>query len=81
MLKDLCLAGVECFSDVPGPDKRLGYKNIVASIISLLLAIFIIALIGKYVWNETMPQLFTFARPVQSCGQIIGLLILFSLFR
>jgi len=81
MLKDLCRAGIDCVGDASGPDKRLGYKDVVASILSLLLAIFIISLIGKYVWNETMPQLFTFARPVQSCWQIIGLLILLSLFR
>jgi len=81
MLKDLCRAGIDCVSTPDGPEQRMGYKDIVASILSLILAIFIIAFVGKYVWNSTMPQLFSFARPVQSCWQIIGLLILLSLFR
>ena len=81
MLKDLCRAGIDCFSVNGGPEKQMGYKDIVASILALLLAIFIIAFIGKTVWNSVMPQLFTFARPVHSCWEIIGLLILVSLFR
>ena len=81
MLKDLCRAGIDCVSTPDGPEQRLGYKDIVASILSLMLAIFIIAFVGRAIWNATMPQLFTFARPVQSVWQIIGLLILLSLFR
>jgi hypothetical protein len=81
MLKDLCRAGIDCVSTLDGPEQRMGYKDIVASILSLLLAIFIIAFVGRIVWNSTMPQLFTFARPVQSSWQIIGLLILLSLFQ
>ena len=81
MLRDLCRAGIDCVSTNEGPEQRLGYKDVVASILAFILAMFIIAFIGKYVWNSTLPQLFTFARPVQSCWQIIGLLILVSIFR
>lgn len=81
MLKDLCRAGVECMTDMPGPERRNSYKDIVASILSLVLAIVIIGFVGKYLWNITMPELFTFARPVQSAWQVIGLMILLSLFR
>jgi len=81
MLTDLCRAGVECFADAPGPEKRNTYKDVVASLLAFLVAVFIIACVGKYLWNMTMPQLFTFARPVQSCWQIIAFLILLSLFR
>ena len=80
MLKDLCRAGIDCVS-TPGPEQKMGYKDLVASILAFILAIFIIAFIGKYIWNMVMPQLFTFVRPVQNCGQIIGLLILVSIFR
>jgi len=59
----------------------MGYKDLVASILAFILAIFIIAFIGKYIWNMVMPQLFTVVRPVQDCWQIIGLLILVSIFR
>jgi len=81
MLKDLCLAGVDCMSTMPGPERRVSYKNVIASILSLIIAIVIIGFVGKYLWNITMPELFTFARPVQSAWQVIGFMILLSLFR
>ena len=81
MLKDLCLAGVNCVSAQPGPERQMKYKELIAAILAFIIAIFIIAFIGKHVWNSVMPQLFTIVRPVQSCWQIIGLLILVSLFR
>ena len=81
MLRDLCRAGIDCVSTNDGPERRMGYKEIVASLLAFIAAMFIIAFIGKFVWNSTMPQLFSIARPVQSYWQIIGLLILFSLFR
>ncbi len=83
MLKDLCLAGVECMANMPGPEqgRRDSYKNVIASILSLIVAIIIIGFVGKYLWNMTMPELFTFARPVQSATQIIGFMILVALFR
>ena len=80
-LSDLCSAGVEAMTDMSERSKTEMYKGVVASIISLLLAVFIIAIIGKFLWNETMPMLFTFARPVRSCWQIIGLMLLIAIFR
>ena len=81
MLRDLCRAGIDCVSTPDGPEKRMGYREVIVSILAFIIALFIIACIGKLVWNMTMPQLFTFARPVHSCWEIIGLLILVSLFR
>jgi hypothetical protein len=57
------------------------YKSVVASLLSLVLAISIVAFVGKYLWNVSVAELFTFARPVQSVWQIIALMLLFSLFR
>jgi hypothetical protein len=57
------------------------YKDVVASLLALILAIVIIGFVGKFLWNATMPELFSFAKPVKSCWQIIGLMILVSLFR
>ena len=65
-LSELCSAGVEAMTDMSESSKTKMYKGFVASIISLLIAVFIIAIIGKFLWNETMPLLFTFARPVRS---------------
>ncbi len=83
MLRDLCLAGVECMSDMSGSQtgRRDMYKGLVASILSLVIALTIIAFVGKWLWNTTVAELFTFARPVRSVWQIIGLMILVSLFK
>jgi hypothetical protein len=63
-----------------GPGKFDSYKDMLASILSLVLSIVIIAFVGKFLWNETVADLFTFARPVKSVWQIIGLMILLRLF-
>ena len=81
MLFNLCRAGVEGMSDMPGSGRSDMYKDLVASILSLVLAILIVAFVGKYLWNTTVAALFTFARPVRSVWQIIGLMIFLSLIR
>jgi len=81
MLRDLCKAGVDCVSDMSGQGKKEMYKDLVASIISLVLAILIIAFVGKFLWNSTVAELFTVVRPVRSAWQIIGLMLLVSLFK
>ena len=83
MLFNLCRAGVEGMSDLSGSGngRREMYRDLVASLLSLILAILIIAFVGKYLWNTTVAELFTFARPVRSVWQIIGLMIFLSLIR
>jgi hypothetical protein len=81
MLKDLCKAGIEGMTDMSGQGKKEMYKDLVASIISLVLAILIIAFVGKFLWNSTVAELFTVVRPVRSAWQIIGLMLLVSLFK
>ena len=83
MLFNLCRAGVEGMSDLSGSGngRREMYRDLVASLLSLVLAILLIAFLGKYLWNTTVAELFTFARPVRSVWQIIGLMIFLSLIR
>ena len=82
MLKDLCRAGVEGMTDMTsGSSRREMYKEVIASILSLVIAILIIAFIGKWLWNTTVAELFTFVRPVRSVWQIIGLMIFISLMK
>ena len=80
MLKDLCRAGVEGMTDMSGSKKDL-YKDVVASILSLIIALLIVAFIGKWLWNTTVAELFTFVRPVKSVWQIIGLMLFISLIQ
>jgi hypothetical protein len=80
MLKDLCRAGVEGMTDMSGSRKDL-YKEVIASILSLIIALLIVAFIGKWLWNTTVAELFTFVRPVKSVWQIIGLMLFISLIQ
>jgi len=76
MIKDLCRAGIGCMTDMSGSNKKDMYKDV-----ALLLSILIVAFVGKYLWNSTVAELFTFVRPVQSVWQIIGLMIFISLLK
>ena len=57
------------------------YKELVASILALVLSITIVAFVGKFLWNTTVAELFTIVRPVRSAWQIIGLMLLMALLR
>lgn len=81
MLRDLCRAGIDCVSTPDGPEKRMGYREVIVSILAFILAVFIIAFIGRFLWNNSVVQLFTCVRPVHSVWQIIALLLLVSLFK
>ena len=83
MLFNLCRDGVEGMSDLSGSGngRREMYRDLVASLLSLVLAILLISFVGKYLWKTTVAELFTFARPVRSVWQIIGLMIFLSLIR
>jgi len=83
MLQDLCRAGVECMTDMSGSSshRKETYKDVVASLLAFIIAILILSFAGKYLWNASVAELFTFARPVQSVWQIIALMLLMSIFR
>jgi hypothetical protein len=83
MISDLSRAAVEGMSDLSGSGngRREMYKDVIASILSLILSIIVIGFVGKFLWNETVARVFTVVRPVQSAWQIIGLMLLVSLFK
>lgn len=82
-MQRMCETFVDAVADVSGSsnNRRELYKGLVASILSLILSIVIVAFIGKWLWNSTIAELFTFVRPVRSAWQIIGLLIFVSLMK
>ena len=81
MLKDLCRAGVEGMTDISGSSngRREMYKELVAQILAIILAFLIVAFVGKWLWNNSVAELFTFARPVRSVWQIIALILFIKL--
>ncbi len=83
MLRDACYAAVDAFTDLSGSEssRRELYTSLAASVLALILSIAIVALIGKWLWNNIIIDLFTFAKPVRSVWQIIGLMIFLGLIR
>jgi hypothetical protein len=83
MLRDACYAAVDAFTDLSGSDtsRRELYTSLTASILALILSIAIVALVGKWLWNNIVIDLFTIAKPARSVWQIIGLMIFLGLIR
>jgi len=81
MLKNLCRAGIEGMTDMSGSQagRREIYKEVVAQLLALVIAVLIVAFVGKWLWNNSVAELFTFARPVRSVWQIIALMLFLSL--
>jgi len=80
MLHDLCKSGMECFMD-QGRTRQDSYMSLVASLVAMLISLFLVAFVGKFLWNSSVAELFTFARPVQSAWQIIAFMLLLSILR
>lgn len=77
-----CKAALEGFMDIGNAEKRREtYVEFVTAILAFLIAIVILSLIGKYLWNGVIVDLFTFAKPARSIWQILGLMIFISLVR
>jgi hypothetical protein len=59
--------------------RKESYVALAASLISFIIALVILSLIGKFLWNGVIVDLFTFAKPARSYMQILGLFIFTSL--
>ena len=83
MLGGLCRVGIEGMSDMSGSQagRREIYKDVVAELLALVIAILILAFVGKWLWNNSVAELFTFARPVRSVWQIIALMLFINLIK
>jgi len=83
MLKELCRAGVEGMTDMSGSTngRKEIYKELIASLLSLIIAVLIVAFVGKWLWNSSVVELFSFARPARSVWQIIALMLFWALVK
>ena len=73
-------AGLEGF--VGGDDskqKRDSYVELAAVLISFILALTILSLIGKLLWNGVIVDLFDCVRPAKSFMKILGLYVFVAL--
>lgn len=83
MIREVMRASIEGMTNMSGsPTGRYEvYKEVIASILSLIVSILIIAFVGKWLWNTSVAELFTFVRPVRTVWQIIGLMLFIALIR
>ena len=80
MLNSAVRASLEGF--VGGEDskeKRNSYVDLAAVLITFILALLILSLIGKLLWNGVIVDLFDCVRPAKSFMQILGLFVFVSL--
>jgi hypothetical protein len=59
--------------------RRDAYVDFVSFVLAFFVAIVILGFIGKWLWNEVVVDLFSFAKPARSFWQIIGLMLFVSL--
>ena len=57
------------------------YKSILVTVFTFMVSILLLSFVGKFLWNVSVAQLFTIARPVESVWQIIAFMVLLSLLR
>ena len=73
-----------CYSigqaSVQNTDNETVTRDLLGSLISLLLVLVIILFIGKILWNDILVVLIPSIKPAKSIWQILGLYILASLF-
>ena len=73
-------AGVEGFVNPDDAKTRnQAYSEMIVVIISCVIAILILSLVGKLLWNGVIVDLFTCVKPAKSVMQILGLYVFLSL--
>ena len=73
-------AAVEGFVGLHSSEKRRdAYVDFVAIVLAFVVSIIILGFLGKWLWNEVVVDLFSFAKPARSFWQIIGLMLFVSL--
>ena len=84
-LQKACYAAMDGFMNMPSSEYEQKSRNslleILASLISYIVVITLIALIGKWLWNDYVVELISFAKPAKNVYQILGLFIFWSLLR
>ena len=59
--------------------RRNSYVDFLLVVFAFILALVILAFIGKYLWNNVVVDLISVAKPAKSFWQILGLMLLISL--
>ena len=80
MLQNLVRSSLEGFvNPEDSVSKKQAYVEFAAGLISFVLALVILSLVGKLLWNGVIVDLLSIAKPAKSYWQILGLFIFTSL--
>ena len=63
----------------PQPLPEITKKNIMPMVLSVIIVYLLLLFLGKYLWNNIVVDLFTFAKPIKSIWHLLGLSILVKL--
>lgn len=73
-------AAVEGFVDNGNVQrKREAYVDFITTFMTFLIVILLLSFLGKYLWNQVVVDLFSFAKPAKSVWQILGLMVFVGL--
>jgi hypothetical protein len=73
-------SGVEGFiNPEDAKQKNEAYADLIVVLITFVIALLILSLVGKLLWNGVIVDLFTCVRPAKSVLQILGLFVFVSL--
>ena len=59
--------------------RRAAYINFTSMVLAFVVALVILGFVGKFLWNGVVVDMFSFAKPVRSVWQILGLMVFVSL--
>ena len=80
LLEGFTRASLEGFvNEKDSVEKKNSYIELVSLILSFIIALIILSLIGKLLWNGVIVELFSCVRPAKSIMQILGLFVFISL--
>ena len=60
-------------------EKKEGYVAFVAFLLTFIISLIILSLIGQFLWNSSVVELFTCVRPAKSVWHILGLFVFTSI--
>jgi len=80
LLEGFTRASLEGFvNEQDSIEKKNSYIELVSLILSFIIALIILSLIGKLLWNGVIVELFSCVRPAKSIMQILGLFVFVSI--
>jgi len=60
-------------------EKKEGYIAFITFLLTFIISLLILSLIGQFLWNSSIVELFTCVRPAKSVWHILGLFLFATL--